>query len=100
MPVTKSAEKRMRATPKRRLRNKSASSLSKTNITKAEKAVFTGQLEVAQTEVKAAISSLDKAVKKGIIHPNNAARRKSRLVRKLNRATAPASAETKPAKTG
>jgi hypothetical protein len=44
----------------------------------------------------AAISALDKAAEKGVIHPKNAARRKSRLLKKLNEAQASASAKTKP----
>ena len=86
MPVTKSAEKQMRAAERRQLRNKSVRSLCKTNVTKAEKLIFSGELEAAQKAVVAAISSLDKAAEKGVIHPNNAARRKSRLMKKLNEA--------------
>lgn len=86
MPVTKSAEKRMRVSEKQQLRNKSVRSLCKTNITKAERLIFAGELEAAQKAVVTAISSLDKAAEKGVIHPNNAARRKSRLMQKLNEA--------------
>ena len=91
MPVTKSAEKQVRVAEKRRLHNKSIRSLCKTKITKAEKLIFSGELEVAQKAVVAAISSLDKAAEKGVIHPNNAARRKSRLMKKLNEAQASSS---------
>ena len=94
MPVTKSAKKQMRVTERKRLRNKPIRSLCKTNITKAERLIFSGELEAAQKAVVAAISSLDKAAEKGIIHPNNAARRKSRLMSKLNKIQAPSSAET------
>ncbi len=86
MPVIKSAKKRVRTNEKSRLRNKSVRSLSKTNITKAEKLIFSGELEAAREAVVAAVSSLDKAAEKGVIHPNNAARRKSRLLKKLNEA--------------
>jgi len=59
-----------------------------------------GELKAAEEAVAVAITSLDKAAEKGIIHPNNAARRKSRLMKKLNQlqaqALAPAPAETKP----
>ena len=75
-------------TERRRLRNKSIRSQCKTNITKAERLIFSGELESAQKAVVAAIISLDKAAEKGVIHPNNAARRKSRLVKKLNEALA------------
>ncbi len=93
MPVTKSAKKQVRVAERKRLRNKPIRSLCKTNITKAEKLIFSGELEAAQKAVVAAISSLDKAAEKGIIHPNNAARRKSRLMSKLNKAQAPSSVE-------
>ncbi len=93
MPVTKSAKKQMRVAERKRLRNKPIRSLCKTNITKAERLIFSGELEAAQKAVVAAISSLDKAAEKGIIHPNNAARRKSRLMSKLNKAQALPSAE-------
>ena len=86
MPVTKSAQKQVRVSGKKRLRNKSINSLCKTNITKAEKLIFSGELEAAQKAVVTAIGSLDKAAEKGIIHLNNAARRKSRLMKKLNEA--------------
>ncbi len=92
MPVTKSAEKQVRASERKRLRNKPIRSLCKTNITKAERLIFAGELETAQKAVVATISSLDKAVGKGVIHPNNAARRKSRLMKKLNQAKASPSA--------
>ena len=93
MPQTKSAQKQVRVSEKRRARNKSVRSQTKTNITKAERLIFSGELETAQEAVVAAISSLDKAAEKGIIHPNNAARRKSRLMQKLNQAQASASME-------
>jgi small subunit ribosomal protein S20 len=93
VPVTKSAKKRERVTERRRLRNKSIRSLCKTNITKAEKLIFSGELESAHQAVVTAISSLDKAAEKGILKPNNAARRKSRLMRKLNKAQGLSSVE-------
>jgi len=89
LPVKKSAQKQVRVTEKRRLRTKSTRSLTKTNIIKAEKSIFSGALDEARETVTTAISSLDKAAEKGIIHPNNAARRKSRLMKKLNKAQPP-----------
>ena len=88
MPVSKSAQKEVRVAERRRLRNKSIRSLVKTNITKGERLIFSGELDSAQAAVLDAISALDKAAEKGIIHPNNAARRKSRLMKKLNQAQA------------
>jgi len=89
LPATKSVQKQVRVAERKRLRNKSIRSLCKTNITKAERLIFSGELEAAQGAVVAAVSSLDKAAEKGIIHPNNAARRKSRLLKKLNEAQTP-----------
>ncbi len=93
MPSSKSAKKQARVDTKSRLRNKSTRSLCKTNITKAEKLIFSGELEPARQAVVTAISSLDKAAEKGVFHPNNTARRKSRLMKKLNKALSPAEAE-------
>ena len=98
MPGSKSAQKKARVAERRRLRNKSIRSQGKTNITKAESLIFSGQLESAKRVVVAATSSLDKAAGKGVIHPNNAARRKSRLMKKLNEAIS--SAETEPKEAG
>ena len=86
MPITKSAQKQVRVAERKRLRNKSVRSLVKTSVTKAERLIFSGELESARGAVITAISSLDKAAEKGVIHPNNAARRKSRLLKKLNEA--------------
>jgi small subunit ribosomal protein S20 len=62
-------------------------------VSKAEELVFSGKLSEAQSAVTTAVSSLDKAAQKGVIHPNNAARRKSRLMKKLNKALAESSAK-------
>ena len=86
MPITKSAKKQVHVAEKRRVRNKSIRTLCKTNVIKAERLIFSGELEAARKAVVAAASSLDKAAEKGIIHSNNAARRKSRLLKKLNEA--------------
>jgi small subunit ribosomal protein S20 len=98
LPVIKSSQKQVRVARRRQLRNKSIRSLCKTNITKAERLIFLGELESAQRVVMAAVSSLDKAAEKGVIHPNNAARRKSRLMNKLNKALS--LVETEPEKAG
>jgi small subunit ribosomal protein S20 len=93
LPGSKSAQKQVRVTEKKKLRNKSITSRCKTDITKAERLIFSGELKAAEQAVTVAIASLDKAAEKGVIHPNNAARRKSRLMKKLNQAQA-ASAKT------
>jgi small subunit ribosomal protein S20 len=86
--ASKSAQKQARVASRRQQRNKSVRSEVKTNITKAEKLIFTGGLKEAQKAVTAAVSSLDKAAGKGILHANNTARRKARLLKKLNKAEA------------
>ena len=68
------------------MRNKSVRSLLKSNIVKAERLIFTGELEQAEQAVVTATSSLHNAAGKGIIEANSAARRKARLVKKLNQA--------------
>ena len=89
--TSKSAQKQVRVATRRRQRNKSARSEIKTDITKAEKLIFTGDLKEAQKAVGEAVSSMDRAANKNVIHGNNAARRKSRLLKKLNQALASAS---------
>jgi len=86
MPNNAAAKKRMRQEAKRRLHNRSVKSLVKTQVTKARVAISTGQ--EAEEAVRAAASELDRAAKKGVIHRNNAARRKSRLMKQLNAANA------------
>jgi len=85
---TRSARKRVRSSIVRRSNNRSARSQIKTYIAKAEKVIHNGDFETAEGSVKQAISTIDKKVQKGIIHRNNAARRKSHLMKKLNRARA------------
>ena len=94
--ASKSAEKQVRVASRRQQRNKSVRSQVKTNITRAEGLIFSGELEIAQEAVKTAISSLDKAAEKGILHSNNAARRKARLAKKLNNAKPSPQAELEP----
>jgi small subunit ribosomal protein S20 len=67
------------------MRNKAVRTHCKTEITKAEKLISSGKADEAKAAVTAAVSNLDKAAGKGIIHPNNASRRKARLVAKLNK---------------
>lgn len=100
MPVIKSAQKQERVSQKRRLRNMSVRSRCKTEITKAEKLIFSGEIESAEKAVVSAISVLDKAAEKGVIPVNNAARRKSRLLKKLNQARGLAPTEPETEKTG
>lgn len=89
MANTKSAKKDIRVNVEKRARNRSVKSLCRTSITKAEKLLAAGSVEEAKTAVDSAVKRLDKAAEKGIIHPNNAARRKSRLMDKLNKTVTP-----------
>jgi small subunit ribosomal protein S20 len=88
----KSAQKMVSVSSRRQQRNKAVRSEVKTNITKAEKIIFSGDLEAAKKAVKTAVISLDKASEKGILHANNTSRRKARLLKKLNEAAAVAAA--------
>ncbi|HEY7417578.1 MAG TPA: 30S ribosomal protein S20 [Ktedonobacteraceae bacterium] len=87
MPNTASAKKRMRQEQKRRAHNRSIKSLVRTQITKARVAITTSNVsnEDAAEAVRQAASELDRAAKKGVLHKNNAARRKSRLMKQLNK---------------
>jgi small subunit ribosomal protein S20 len=93
MPKGKGDPKRAEKQEKRRLRNRSVRSAVKTFITKARTAI-TGDAAADTTEsaILKAISELDRAARKGIIHPNNAARRKSRLIKRQRTAAAASAA--------
>ena len=86
--ATRSAEKAHRQSLKHRLRNRMVRSATRTIVKKAETAIAAGDPEAARLAVRAALSNLDRADKKGVIHANAAARRKSRLVLKYNAAVA------------
>ncbi|HEX6506996.1 MAG TPA: 30S ribosomal protein S20 [Chloroflexota bacterium] len=96
MANTKSAIKRQKIAEKRHARNVAVKSATRTYVKKARTAVSTSAAE-AQSDLLAAISALDRAAKKGVIHRNNAARRKSRLMKAFNAANAPVAAEPEPA---
>ena len=78
------AKKAARQSVKRAQRNQSVRRTTRTAIVGARRAVGSGDVEVAEPAIRRAISLLDKAVKKGILHKNNASRRKSRLAARLN----------------
>jgi small subunit ribosomal protein S20 len=80
----KSAIKRNKQNEKRRLRNRVVRGFARTRITRARVAIEGNDPEAAKVATLAAISALDKAAQKGVIHKNNAARRKSRLMKRLN----------------
>lgn len=85
---TRSAIKAHRQSIKRRLRNRAVKSATKTAIKHANDAIAGGDIEAAREAVRNAISTLDRAAQKGVLHPNNAGRRKSRLLLKYNASVA------------
>ena len=84
MPKTKTAEKSARSSVRKAERNKAIRSGAKSKITRAEKLIASKQGAEAGAAVTEAISSLDRAAKRKVIHANTAARKKSRLMKKLN----------------
>ncbi|HEX6237994.1 MAG TPA: 30S ribosomal protein S20 [Acidimicrobiales bacterium] len=87
MANIKSQIKRNRQNLKRHERNKAVKSEVKTRVRAATTAAAEGADDVDE-KVRLAIKRIDKAAAKGIIHKNQAARRKSRLMKHVNRATA------------
>jgi small subunit ribosomal protein S20 len=80
---TRSAIKRMRQNPKRRLRNRYFKGRARSFVRDARAALQDENLEESRQAVLKAVSALDKAAEKGILHKNNAARRVSRLMKRL-----------------
>ena len=87
MPNIKSAKKRVLVAERNHARNVAAKSAVRTSVKKARLAV-SNKADNADAAVKAASISVDKAVTKGIMHKNTAARRKSRLAKALNESKA------------
>ncbi len=85
MPNHKSAEKRVRQTTKRSAINKSNQSRLRTQIKKLRAALLTRDKNQSTELLTPTISSIDKAVNKGILHKNTAARYKARLTSHVNK---------------
>jgi small subunit ribosomal protein S20 len=79
----KSAIKRNKQNEKRRVHNRVFRGTARTFVQKARLAMEGGEKDSSVEAVKMAVSALDKAAEKGVIHKNNAARRKSRLMKHL-----------------
>jgi small subunit ribosomal protein S20 len=79
----KSQIKRNRQNEKRRVANRIVRGRARTAVSKARGAMATRDQAASQEAVLEAISQLDRAAQKGVIHKNNAARRKSRLMKRL-----------------
>jgi small subunit ribosomal protein S20 len=93
MPKGKTDTKRFEKQERRRVRNRAVRSAVRTYMSHAREAVAAGEVGEGgggpvPEVVKRAIQALDRAAKKGVLHPNNAARRKSRLMKRLNAASA------------
>jgi len=94
MPNTKSASKRLRQNVARRLRNRSVKSALRTQLRKVHEAVAAGDAEKAENEFRLVVKQLDRAGQRNVIHPNKAARTKSRLQRMIKGAKHPGSTES------
>jgi small subunit ribosomal protein S20 len=79
------SEKSARVVERKSQRNRPIRTATRTYVKKAQETIAAGELEAASMSAGQAIKALDKAAAKGIIHRNNAARRKSRLMARLNR---------------
>ncbi len=92
MANIKSAIKRARQNVKRREQNRYYRTTARNYVKRARKLIEQNELDAAEETIQSAVKALDKAAQKGTIHPNNAARRKSRLMKALNKARAGISA--------
>jgi small subunit ribosomal protein S20 len=88
MPNHKSAEKRMRQNERRRVINRSSRAQLRTSIKKLRSALAGGDAKEMNSLLPATVSEIDKAVQKGALHRNAAARHKSRLTTRVNQASA------------
>jgi len=99
MANTQSAKKRVRASLRKRDRNRSTRSAVKTLVSRARRPALPEAASLTSEEVRRAISALDKAAEKGVLHANNASRRKARLMSALAKLAPAAAAGSKPAST-
>lgn len=90
MPNTNSAKKRLRQNVERRTRNRATKSAMRTQLRKVREAVSAGEIEKAEAEYREAAKQLDRAGATRVIHPNAAARTKSRLQTLIKKAKQPA----------
>jgi small subunit ribosomal protein S20 len=79
----KSAIKRIRQNEKRRIHNRIYRNRARTLVKQARTSIESGSVEEAKEATRVAVRDLDMAASRGIIHPKNAARRKSRLMKQL-----------------
>ena len=86
MANTKASKKDIRRIAKRTVQNNMVRVSLKTYVKKARKATASGDAEATQASLVTAVKALDKAAQNGVIHPNQAARRKSRIAKQANAA--------------
>ena len=79
MANSRSARKRIRSSERKHVRNRAVKSAVRTKVIKARHALLEGGGASGEVELQAAIRALDRAAEKGVLHRNNARRRKSRL---------------------
>lgn len=84
MPNIKSSKKDVLSSKIAYEKNKANKSALKTDLKKFDAALAAGDKAAAETAYKAAVKSVDQAVNKGLLHKNNAARKKSSMTLKLN----------------
>ena len=84
MANTHAAEKAIRQSARRRIRNRVVRTTTRTEVKNANSLIAASDTTAAEKATLEALSALDKAAQKGVIKKNNAARRKSRLMKKLN----------------
>jgi len=83
----KSAIKRIRSSKRKQIRNQAVRTRARTQVKAARLAIESGDQAESVAAIQAAYSALDRAAIKGVIHKRNAARRKSRLMKRLVKAT-------------
>jgi small subunit ribosomal protein S20 len=93
MPNTPSAIKRLKQSVKRRLHNRIAKKIIKTYSKRAIAAAAAKEFEKADADFRTAVGKIDKAGVRRVLHPNTAARRKSKLARDYQKALAKAKAK-------
>ena len=82
MPSAKSA----RVGDRKKERNQPLRTKARTFVTRTRRLIDSGDIEGAEGSARVAIAALDRVAQKGVIHENNASRRKSRLIKSLNKA--------------
>lgn len=83
MANNKSALKRIKQSEKRRIHNRTYRNRARTFVKKARTAIESSDVAEAREAVRQAVKDLDMLASRGVVHPRNAARRKSRLMKQL-----------------